>query len=75
MSESKPDIQGGLGCTGLAREYTRDEMLNLQVKDWRVSSFQELLTLVDEQRAAQKLPPYIDVTAFPDLPTTGWSPY
>jgi hypothetical protein len=50
-------------------------MLNLQVKDWRVSSFQELLTLVDEQRAAQKLPPYIDVTAFPDLPTTGWSPY
>jgi hypothetical protein len=64
----------GLGCTVLEREYTRDEMLSLGGKGWRVPSLQELVTLVDEQRAAQKLQPYIDVTAFPEL-YWGWSPY
>lgn len=53
------------GCTGEIQTFNFPAAQELQKGHWRLPTKQELGTLIDEKRVAQKQIPAIDVAAFP----------
>jgi hypothetical protein len=52
------------GCVGIVKVYTFDDAQQLATGEWRVPTKEELLTLVDQNKAQR---PRIDEVAFPDM--------